>query len=145
MLKLKLPFSQIRNSFKEIKLNHILDKISRGETISDRDRNFLDGYEREINDWKDYKLLSKENIVERLNLILPKKKVMCNLEDRDGKIRSIIISLENKFGGDCFLQLKNGDMFKLGDNYLYNLIYNTKKDQYSLESEDEFYEEIEAK
>lgn len=145
MLNLKLPFSQIKDSFKEIKLNMILDKMSRGESITDNEKSFLKSYELEIDDWKDYKLLSKENIVERVKYILPKKKIICNLEDNDGKIGSMIMSIDNDFHGECLLKLRNGMDFKIGDNHLYNLIFSLKKDQYSLESEDEYYEKIEVK
>lgn len=146
MMKLKLPFNQIRNSFKEIKLNLILDKMSKNTLLSDNDKKFLQNYEDElVDECLDYKLLSKENIVERIKYILPNKKVICNLEDNDGKIGSPITSISNNFHGDCSLLLKNNISYKLGDNFLYNLIYNTKKDLYSLEAEDEYYEKIEVK
>lgn len=146
MVKLKLPFSQIRNSFKEIKLNLILDKISKKVSLSENEKKFLKNYEDElIEDWRDYKLLSKENIVERIRFILPKKKVICNLEDNDGRIGSPIISINNDFHGECSLLLKNEMVYKLGDNFLYNLVFNNKRDLYSLEAEDEYYEEIEIK
>jgi hypothetical protein len=146
MVKFKLPFSQIRDSFKEIKLNLILDKVSKKISLSEREKLFLKNYENElVEEYKDYKLLSKENIVERVKYIISKKKIICNLEDKDGRINSQIISINNNFQGDCQLVLKNNVVYELGDNFLYNLIYNNKKDLYSLESEDEFYEKIESK
>jgi len=146
MIGIKLPFSQIRSSFKEIKLNLILDKISKKDDLSENEKSFLKNYEVEMsNDWLDYKLLSKENIVERVKYILPKKKVICNLEDRDGKIGLPIISITNNFQGECILNLKNKIDYKLLDNYLYNLVYSYKKDLYSLEVENEYYEKIEVR
>jgi hypothetical protein len=41
--------------------------------------------------------------------------------------------------------MKSGKIKDLHDRYLYNLIYNIKKNQYSLQEHDEYYEKIEAK
>ena len=39
----------------------------------------------------------------------------------------------------------NGEKCKLHDKFLYNIIYNIKKDQYSLEIQDEYFEKIISK
>jgi hypothetical protein len=43
------------------------------------------------------------------------------------------------------MTLKNGEKVKLQDNILYNIIYNTNKDEWSLEMEDEFFEKLPVK
>ena len=51
---------------------------------------------------------------------------------------------KNKFEDDiCTLFLKNGFKFNLEDRFLYNLIYNKKKQLYSLQEQDEYMEKIE--
>ena len=40
--------------------------------------------------------------------------------------------------------MKGGETHRLEDKYLYNIIYNQKKDEYSLQEQDEYYEKIEA-
>jgi hypothetical protein len=41
--------------------------------------------------------------------------------------------------------MKHEESHKLHDKFLYNLIYSIKKDEYSLEEQDEYFEKIEAK
>ena len=62
------------------------------------------------------------------------------MSDRDGKIGDLIIKV---YKPEHKLFLRHGEYF-LGDNMLYNLTYNIKKDEYSLTSQDEYYEEIEV-
>ena len=41
--------------------------------------------------------------------------------------------------------MKGDEIHKLYDRYLYNLIYNNKLKRYSLQEQDEYFEEIEHK
>ena len=40
--------------------------------------------------------------------------------------------------------MRGNEKHTLEDRFLYNIIYNIKKDEYSLESQDEYFEKIEA-
>ena len=40
--------------------------------------------------------------------------------------------------------MRGGEEHTLEDRYLYNIIYNINKGEYSLESQDEYFEKIEA-
>jgi predicted peptidase len=131
-----------------MEVNRILDKISRNKSITEKEKKFLDLYQITREDSiKDYLLLEKNNVFNRISQIMNSgKKVICDLNDRDGKIGLEIIKLENNFEDEnCTLTLKGGSKHKLIDKFLYNLIYITKKDQYSLQEHGEYFEKIESK
>jgi len=89
--------------------------------------------------------LSKNVAFKRVKQLLDsQKKVICDLHDRDGKIGLQIIDIENDIEKDfCKVILKEGVIAKLKDNFLYNIIYNLKKNLYSLTEQDEYFEKIE--
>lgn len=143
-----LSYLNISESLKEVELNEILDKISKKVKLSKREEDFLGKYnDIEDEELKDYTHLSRQNAFERIEKLLNGgKKIICNLHDRDGLIGLEIVKIYNDFENEvCILTLKNGENFKLKDNYLYNIIYNIKKDLYSLEKEDEYFEKIPVK
>jgi hypothetical protein len=143
-----LSYLNISESLKEVELNNILDKISKKVKLSKREEDFLGKYnDIEDEELKDYTHLSRQNAFERIEKLLNNgKKIICNLYDRDGLIGLEIIKIYNDFENEvCILTFKNGENFKLKDNYLYNIIYNIKKDLYSLEKEDEYFEKIPVK
>ena len=71
------------------------------------------------------------------------KRVICDLHDKDGKIGMEIIKIENQFESEkCILTLKKGNTFFIQDKFLYNIIYNLKKDEYSLQEQGEYFEKI---
>ena len=90
-------------------------------------------------------MLSKNVAYKRISqLIDNNKKVVCDLHDRDGKIGIQIISIKNDIEENhCDITLKDGSIVKLEDKFLYNIIYNVKKDFYSLSEQDEYFEKIE--
>lgn len=140
-----ISFSKIEESLKEIRLNNILDKISNKIKISEIEQDFLDNYSNmNDEDIMDFKMLSKESTFTRISqLIDENRKVICNLIDRNGPIGIEIRSIFNNYDDDkSIITLKNNEKVLLKDNMLYNILYNTKKDEYSLEIEDEFYEKI---
>ncbi len=145
-IKKLIKYYLLGESIKEIELNRILDKINSKKKLSDKEISFLNLYQdtRE-EDMKDFMFLSKNSTYSRIKDLLDKnKKVICDLHDRDGKIGLRIINVENDFEDDeCVLFLKGDETFTLEDKYLYNLIYNTKKDEYSLQEQDEYFEKIE--
>ena len=140
-----LSYFRITESSKENRLDQILDKISKKSKLTPAEQNFLDNFEKtNEDDIMDYKMLDKETTFSKIeNLLNTHKKVMCNLYDKDGKIGLQIISIFNDFGDEsCIMTMKNGEKIKLQDNFLYNIIYSIENDEYSLESEDEYYEKI---
>jgi hypothetical protein len=143
-----ISYFNLNESLKEIRLNKILDKLSKKQKLSDNEKDFLDNYDRiSDEDIMDFKMLSKETTFDKISTLLDEnKKVICNLHDRDGKIGLQIISIYNDFGSEeSILTLKNNQKVKLKDNLLYNILYNSDKNEWLLEMEDEFYEKIPIK
>lgn len=140
-----ISFFNVRESIKEIELNNILEKISKKMNISSKEKEFLGKYDIVTDDeLKDFRMLSLHATFEKLQDIMEKgKKIICNLIDRDGKINIEIKSLYIDYENEKYvLTLKHDETIDLKDNYLYNIIYNLKKDNYSLEASDEFIEKI---
>lgn len=135
-------------SLKEIEINRILSKISTKSKLTSKERSFLDLYNetQKLNDNRDYMLLSKSVVSNRISeLISNGKKVICDLHDRDGKIGLEIIDVKNDYNSDTSVVImKKNIKQNLYDKFLYNLIYNTKKNLYSLQEHDEYYEKIEV-
>ncbi len=144
-MKFRNFISSISESVKELSLNNILDKISKRSNLSDGEKNFLDNYDK-IDD-RDYHMISKESVIKIIeNLKKSGRKVICNLHDRSGLIGSEILNVDNNFQKDtCTLYLKGGDMFKLNDKFLYNIIWDIHKNIYSLEEDSEYFEKIPVK
>lgn len=135
-------------SVKEIELNRILDKVSKKQNIEDKEKNFLDLYNSTSEeDMKDYMYLSKNTTFSKIKSLIEKGKVViCDLHDKNGKIGIKIKDIENDFENEsCLMTLKNEETCKLEDKFLYNIIYNSKKDEYSLQEQAEYYEKIPVK
>jgi hypothetical protein len=138
-------YLSLRNSLKDDHLNQILDKIHSGEMISKSEGIFLQKFDSIIeSDQRDYSHLSKNQVFDKICYLLDSgKNVVCNLYDKDGIINDKIIKIENFFEKDCcVLTLKHGEVAKLFDKFLYKLSYNIKKNEYYLESQDEYFEKI---
>lgn len=143
-----ISYFRLNESLKEVRLNQILDKISKKIKLSKTEQEFLDHYdETSEEDMMDYKMLSKESTFTKISKLLEeRKRVICNLIDRDGTIGIQIVQIYNRYDDEtCTMTLKNGEKVKLQDNILYNIIYNTNKDEWSLEMEDEFFEKLPVK
>jgi peptidoglycan/xylan/chitin deacetylase (PgdA/CDA1 family) len=132
----------LKESLKEIELNRILDKISKGESLTIREDDFLNLYNQTQDaDLNDYAYLSRNLAIDKISDYLEKKKkVWCDLNDRNGKIGDLIIKV---YKPEHKLFLRHGEHL-MEDNMLYNITYNIKKDEYSLTTQDEYYEEIEV-
>jgi hypothetical protein len=146
-IKKLIKYYLLGESVKEIELNRILDKINFKKKLSDKEINFLNLYQiTRDDDMKDFMYLSKNSTYDKIKDLLDKeKKVICDLCDKYGKIGLKIVDIENDFEEDeCILHLKGDEKFILEDKFLYNLIYNKNKDEYSLQEQDEYYEKIEA-
>lgn len=135
----------INETVKEVTLNKILDKLSRKKTISDSEREFLDNFEK--SEGRDWRMISKEDLAkETRNLLSRGEKVICNLHDRDGKIGIQVKEVINRFGDETTtLVLKGGENIKLSDRFLYNIIWKTKDNYYSIEEDSEYFEKIPVK
>lgn len=143
-----LRLFDLRESLKDSELNRILDKISDGLKLTNSEQTFLNKYDSiKEDDLKDFTHLSRETTYQKIRELLDlNKKVVCDLYDRNGKIGLYITSITNNYNeGTCTLNLKGGETTKMTDNYLYNLIYNIQKDEYSLEVQDEYFEKIPVK
>lgn len=147
-IKKLIKYYFLGESIKEIELNRILDKINSKSKLTERERNFIELYQTTREDeMKDYMLLSKNSAFEKLSELLGiNKRIICDLHDSQGKFGLEIKRVENDFESDaCTIYMRGDEKHKLKDNFLYNIIYNIKKDQYSLQEQDEYYEKIEAK
>ncbi len=145
-IKKAIKYYILGESLKEIEMDRILDKISRRSRLSDRERNFLDLYNETSKDDKDYMYLSKNTTFQRIKFLLESnKKVICDLYDRDGRIGMPILRIENNIESETCNVIMNNLEHKLYDRFLYNLVYNVKKNEYSLQEQDEYFEKIESK
>ena len=147
-IKRIIKYYLFNESVKEMELNKILDKVSNRKSLTARERNFLELYKttRE-EDMKDFLYISKNSAFKKISELLEiGKKVICDLHDRNGKIGLNITGIENNFEEDtCIITMKGDEKHQLHDKFLYNLIYSIKKDQYSLQEQDEYFEKIESK
>lgn len=132
-------------SIKEIEMNRILDKISKRVRITKREKEFLDLYNQtsKIED-RDYMMLSKNSTSKKVKELLEKdKKIICDLHDRNGKFGLQIIDITDDFESEeSLIIMKSDEKHKMHDKFLYNIIYNIKKNQYSLQEQDEYFEKI---
>lgn len=136
-IKKSLKYYLLGESLKEIELNRILDKISIKSELSDRETKFIELYNHSIEEDRDFMYLSKNLTYKKVDFLLENnKKVICDLYDRDGKIGLPILSIESNS-----IIMKN-EKHVLNDRFLYNIIYNNKISQYSLQEQDEYFEKI---
>lgn len=145
-IKKIIKYYILGESVKEIELNRILDKISNGKKLSKKEISFLNLYQiTRSEDIKDFMYLSKNDTHFKIKDLLNREiKVICDLCDQDGKIGLPIIETDNFFEDEkSTLHLKDGSKFYLEDKFLYNLIFNSKKEYYSLQEQDEYFEKIE--
>ena len=145
--KRSIKYYLLGESLKDIEMNRILDKINKKSELTPREMNFLELYnETSKEDHKDLMYLSKNSTFKVVKkLIESGKRVICDLHDRNGKIGLPIIDIENNFELEiCRVIMKNEEHY-LHDRFLYNLVYNCKKNEYSLQEQDEYFEKIEAK
>ena len=132
---------ELKESLREMELNRILDKISKRENLSKKEEQFLNLYNQtREEDYKDYHLLSKILACDKIIYYINKdKKVWCDVCDKFGKLNDIIIKV---YKSSFTLFLKNGE-YIMRDNFLYNITFNIKRNDYTLTEQDQYYEEIE--
>lgn len=147
-MKIKRLFKYylLGKSLKELEMNRILDKIYKKVKLTDREKSFLDLYNSTVNkaEDKDWMMLSKNATVSKVKeLIESNQTVICDLHDRNGKIGlqiiNVLYDIEDEFST---LELKGKENHKLHDKFLYNLIYSVKKNEYSLQEQDEYFEKL---
>lgn len=134
----------VTESIKDSELDRILDKISSGSKLTSREQSFLNDYSNiSDSDLNDHSFLSLSTAYDKVKHLLSlNKKVICDLVDRYGKIGIQVVKIEFDYSETCILYLKNGEKTKMKDNMLYNISYNMKRDEYSIEKQDEYYEKI---
>lgn len=96
---------------------------------------------------RDYLLLSKSRTCDIIKEILDNElTVVCNLTDRDGKVGLKISEVYDDIQFEySTLLLKDGSRHNLYDRFLYNIKYVNKKDHFSLEEHDEYFEKLTVK
>lgn len=137
----------LRESIKDEELNRILDKLSNGGVLTTTEKNFLITFDEILeSDISTQSHLSKNQVVLKVKHLLDgKKKVLCEMCDRDGLIDDEIIGVRNDFERDvAILNLKHGETTKLFDRFFYRIEYNFQKDCYYLYQGEEFFEKIEV-
>lgn len=139
--------SHMNESVKEDELNRILDKMSDGKTLTEIEKKFLSMFSKtDEDDYKDFQYLTKNDAFEKIKNILSEgRKIICDLYEKN-KVGIEIVSVYNQFDSEsCYIVLKDDERIELKDNYLYNIVYDIKKDEYSLQSQDQYYEKIPLK
>lgn len=149
-MKIKKLFKYyiLGESIKEIEMNRILDKISKKGKLTKREKDFLNLYNETSNsEDKDFMMLSKNVTCRKVKDLLDKqKKVICDLHDRDGKFGLQIIDVVDDHQNETStILMKNDESHQLHDKFLYNLIYNVKRNEYSLQEQDEYFEKLKVK
>ncbi len=141
-----IKYYLFKESVKQMEVKKIMEKISKKKTLTKREQNFLELYQAtQVEELKDFLYLSKNSTFSKiLELLEHNIKVICNLHDKNGKFGMEIIKIENNFEDEtCTITMVHDEHHKLHDKFLYNLIYNTKKKEYSLEEQDEYFEKLE--
>jgi hypothetical protein len=145
-LKRLIKYYLFGESLKEIEMNRILDKISKKSKLTERERSFLELYNSTVNkeEDKDWMMLSKSAASTKVKeLIKSNRKVICDLHDRNGKIGLQILEIIDNIEDDfSTILMKGEEKHKLQDKFLYNLIYSVKKNEYSLQEHDEYFEKL---
>lgn len=140
-IKKLIRYYLLGESIRKIETDRILNKISKKKTLSNREERFIQ-LSKQADENKDWMLLSKNVAYTKIkNLITKDSIIICNLKDRDGKIGMPILDIQNE-ELKCVLYMKDFK-YDMHDNFLYNLIFDTKKKRYSLEEHDEYFEKIE--
>ena len=136
--------STFSSSKKEDELNKILDKIGTGGKMTSSEKDFIDNYHTISDlDIQDLLYLDREKTAEKiLQLLSSRKTIICDLFDKNGKIGSKIEDIEIDLHTERkFLILYHNEEVELKDSFLYNIIY-TDRNEYSLQSQDEYFEKI---
>ncbi len=145
LLELEKKDEKLVNSIQQERLNCILDKIRNNEELSNFEQIFLSKFDliKEA-DYSDFTHLTKNQVFDKIFTLLSDGKVVyCDLFDKNGKINEQILSITNDFESDnCILYLKHNEKTIVNDKFFYRLTFNDKKNIYSLESHDEFYEKL---
>lgn len=145
-LKNAIKYYILGGSLKEIEMHRILEKIKGKKTITSRERKFMELYTQTSKDDRDFMFLSKNTTYSKIKELMNRnKRIICDLHDKNGKIGFEIIDIKNHIESEtCEIIMKN-ETFELHDKFLYNIIYNLKRDVYSLQEQDEYFEKIEIK
>lgn len=141
-----IKYYLFNESVKQMEVKKIMDKVSKKKPLTKREQNFLELYQStQKEELKDFLYLSKNSTFSKILDLLDRNiKVICNLHDKNGKFGMEIIKIENNFEDEtCIVTMIHDEHHKLHDKFLYNLIYNTKKNEYSLEEQDEYFEKLE--
>jgi hypothetical protein len=149
-IKRLIKYYILGESLKEIEMNRILEKISKKGKLTKRESDFLNLYNETTDEerGRDLMYLSKNVAVKKIKELIEKyKKVICDLHDRNGKIGLQIIDIvdEDNEEETSLVIMRGNETHKLHDKFLYNIIYNTKKNEYSLQEQDEYFEKITVK
>lgn len=136
---------KLAESVKDGELNRILDRISNGEDLTDNEKKFLGNFNDKGDDYyQDFQYLTSSDTFDRIVEILDSGRKIYYEVYEDSFAGGEVISIDYK-GDDYLITLNGGEKVKLKDSFLYNLIYNIKKDDYALRVQDRYYEKIPIK
>jgi hypothetical protein len=142
-IKKFIRYYLLGDSLRKIETDRILNKKSKKKELTQREKRFLDLHESDDKDWM---LLSKNSTYLKVKELLSKNKtIICDLNDRDGKIGLPILNIDNDFEEEvCMIYMKDNLTHELHDKFLYNILFNSKNKKYSLQEHDEYFEKIES-
>jgi hypothetical protein len=142
-IKKFIRYYLLGDSLRKIETDRIINKKSKKKELTQREKRFLDLQESDDKDWM---LLSKNSTYLKVKELLSKNKtIICDLNDRDGKIGLPILNIDNDFEEEvCMIYMKDNLTHELHDKFLYNILFNSKNKKYSLQEHDEYFEKIES-
>lgn len=140
--KIIMKYKALKENIRDIYLNSILDKISRGISVSSGEKEYLDNYGKKEED-NDFSHLSSIQAFQKIEeLIKENKTIYCDLYDRSGKIGLKITDIGIEHGKKLITLRGEENKVELVDNSLYNIYFILKDNKYSLQKQDEYYEKI---
>lgn len=133
----KIMYIKETYSNKDILLNDILDKMYNKETLTQTEQDFLSNYDTIDDDlYKDRYHLTNESVFYTIVRILDDH---VNVSyNKEGIVDTKYDYINDKY----WLILYNNDKYELKDNLLYNLLFDTVRNEFILIIHDEYFEKI---
>lgn len=130
-------------SLKTKQMNFILEKLSSKGKITQKEKSFLDSYERlSDKDFGEFSMLTSNEAESKIEYLIHNNiDVICNICDELGPLGHKINDIVGEDGSKILILEKNYTL-ELRDNCFYDLKYDIKKIRFSLESNNEYYELI---
>lgn len=130
-------------SLKAKQMDFILEKLSSKGKITQKEKFFLDSYERlSDKDFGEFSMLTSNEAESKIEYLIHNNiDIICNICDELGPLGYRINDIVEESGSKILILEKNHTL-ELKDNCFYDLKYDIQKIRFSLESNNEYYELI---